>query len=100
VSPSKYSSPEELARAGRISGIFAMATFWIFIPVFGGFVWNWIPPVVPADDVDCQASGPLDERGPDCYKHCVAGHVWWGLGHRQECYWDDDPEPLYPETKV
>lgn len=42
------------------------------------------------DDQDCpRPEGPHDEPPSGCREYCENRPVWYGLGSKKECWWDD-----------
>lgn len=56
---------------------------------FGFMVSAVLAPVKPLDDSDCRAESSVDERDPKCREFCESVPVWYWLGSRDQCYWDD-----------
>lgn len=85
----------QLQSAEKI-GLFVILPIAILLPV--GLLGFAVHPDLP-NDVDCATpASEVDEPTQGCYEHCRSVPVWYGLGERQSCYWDDEPPENGPKT--
>lgn len=44
-------------------------------------------------DLDCKdhdALSSVDEAKEGCWRWCKSVPIWWGMGSRESCWWDDE----------